>query len=303
MVHVKVIYIDMPSNNTIIKAVLGEGANKGNDFFPKGGIMREVAVHVAEFEAMLQASLQRRRILTLMHVLTTVTSGERFIDILARYVEWNRDFKTLVLSLAEEIQLRQDCFGSDGAEAIAHAVIEAAVDEYRGRHGTHASAMLNKAAEFLGVSHERVTLFRAHPSVGRARQELFRCYAYHYDGNIQTLISALGVHAASELLAATEEFPSLDTFFRSSFPDLHAELSRALVEIEGASYPLYSWVENHKELEIAHFGWAIKALNAALREYRGSEDLAVVRAWELEGFTRFVQAQSRFMGALAIPII
>lgn len=265
--------------------------------------MRQVTVPMADLKAMLQASLPKRQSRTLMYALTTVASGERFIDILARYVEWNQDFKTLVLVLAGEIQLRRDLFGRDGAEAVAHAVFEAAVDEYRDRHGTRANAMLHSVAQLFGISEERVAVFRSHPSVRTAREALFRCYAYRSDGSARALIGGLWAHAASELLAATEEFAPLDVFFKTSFPDEQAELSRTAVDIEGKSYPLYGWIEEHRGLEIAHFEWACKALNAALHKYRGLEDSTVIQAWGQQGFERFVEMQAQFMEALATPVL
>ena len=55
----------------------------------------------------------------------------------------------------------------------------------------------------------------------------------------------------------------------------------------------------HTSVEADHFDAALQGVNNALRFYAGSEDPSAVRAYILDGFTRFAKVQGDFMAGLA----
>ena len=75
-------------------------------------------------------------------------------------------------------------------------------------------------------------------------------------------------------------------------------LEEMKVEALGQKHNAYYWIRIHTGVEAEHFDAALKGVNNALRYYAGSSDLATVKAWILDGFTRFAGVQADFMAAL-----
>ena len=264
--------------------------------------MKEITI--AELEAILAASRTSRR--TLGSALREGAGDEqRFFDILVCYVEWNRDFKSSAVGLVGETNIREDLFGATGAESIAAAIYRATTDEFLGRHGTRAHAMLRATARLLRIpnAEARLACLVRHPTVRAAQREIFCSYGYRYDMNDPSALArALGSHIGSELLASAEEFPELDKFFSARFPEVQERLRQENIEVGGVLYPLYDWVVEHMSVEIDHFNAAVEGANEMIRHYTGRESKAQVRSWIMEGFADFVEVQAKFMETLAVPV-
>ena len=111
------------------------------------------------------------------------------------------------------------------------------------------------------------------------------------------LFGAMGFHTGSEILA-DQEFVIIDRTLRRDRPDLVRALEAMKVEILGQKHNAYYWIRIHTGVEAEHFDAALKGVNNALRFYAGEADPAAVKAWILDGFTRFADVQSEFMAGL-----
>jgi len=241
----------------------------------------------------------------------------RLLSVLGRYIQFNSAFGAGVANLAGEIAARQGLFRdaaepvkilADRAAEVGSDFFYAAVDEFddratpwRDTHRTLAQATLKGMGAFFGYRPEQLNeVIRINPATQAAMAQVFEGYGVGARLEDRRLFQAMGFHTGSEVLA-DQEFVILDRVFKSKRPEMVVALEAMRVPLLGEKHNAYYWVRIHTGVEAEHFDAALKGANKALRYYAGTSPPAEVKAWILEGFSRFADVQAGFMAALGEP--
>lgn len=241
----------------------------------------------------------------------------RLLSVLARYVQFNSAFGAGVANLAGEVAARQGLFqdraeplrlAADRAAEVAADFFYAAIDEFddratpwRDTHRTLAQATLKGAGAFFGYTAEQLNqVLRINAATDVALGRVWEGYGVGARLEEPRLFQAMGFHAGSEVLADAE-FTLVDRILRERRPELVRALEAMKVEALGQQHDAYYWIRIHCSVEADHFDAALRGVNKALRYYAGGANLAAVKGWVLEGFTRFASVQGAFMAALGEP--
>ena len=236
------------------------------------------------------------------------------LTVFGRYIQFNSAFGAGVANLAGEIAARQGLFRdrdepvrilADRASEVAADFFFAAVDEFddrlttwRDTHRTLAQAALKGMGAHFGYTPEQLNdVVRINAATEASLQLVWDGYGVGMRVDDARLFRAMGFHTGSEVLADAE-FNVIDAVLRARRPELVAALETMKVELLGQKHDAYYWIRIHTSVEAEHFDAALRGANKALRFYAGGADLATVRAWMLEGFRHFAQAQGDFMAAL-----
>jgi hypothetical protein len=236
------------------------------------------------------------------------------LSVLGRYIQFNSAFGAGVANLAGEIAARQGLFRdaaepvtvlADRAAEVGSDFFYAAVDEFddratswRDTHRTLAQATLKGMGAFFGYKPEQLNgVIRLNAATQRAMSAVWEGYGVGARLEDSRLFQAMGFHTGSEVLA-DQEFVIIDRIFRSTRPEMVAALEAMRVEMMGEKHNAYYWVRIHTGVEAEHFDAALKGANKALRYYAGPGERTQVKAWILEGFSRFASVQAAFMEAL-----
>jgi len=239
---------------------------------------------------------------------------ERLLSVLGRYIQFNSAFGAGLANLAGEIAARQGLFRdaqeplrivADRSAEVASDFFFAAIDEFddratpwRDTHRTLAQATLKGAGSFFGYTPGQLNdAVRINAATTTAVSRVWEGYGVGARLEDPRLFGAMGFHTGSEILA-DQEFVIIDRTLRRDRPDLVRALEAMKVEILGQKHNAYYWIRIHTGVEAEHFDAALKGVNNALRYYAGETDPAAVKAWILDGFTRFADVQSDFMARL-----
>ena len=239
---------------------------------------------------------------------------ERLLSVLGRYIQFNSAFGAGLANLAGEIAARQGLFRdaqeplrivADRSAEVASDFFFAAIDEFddratpwRDTHRTLAQATLKGAGSFFGYTPGQLNdAVRINAATTTAVSRVWEGYGVGARLEDPRLFGAMGFHTGSEILA-DQEFVIIDRTLRRDRPDLVRALEAMKVEILGQKHNAYYWIRIHTGVEAEHFDAALKGVNNALRFYAGEADPAAVKAWILDGFTRFADVQSEFMAGL-----
>ena len=239
---------------------------------------------------------------------------KQLLTVLGRYIQFNSAFGAGLANLAGEIAARQGLFrdaqeplkiAADRAAEVASDFFFAAIDEFddratpwRDTHRTLAQATLKGAGSFFGYTPEQLNdAVRINAATGAAESRVWEGYGVGARLEDPRLFAAMGFHTGSEILA-DQEFVIIDRTLRRDRADLVAALEAMKVEILGQQHNAYYWIRIHTGVEAEHFDAALKGVNNALKYYAGSEDLASVKSWILDGFRRFAGVQGEFMAGL-----
>ena len=239
---------------------------------------------------------------------------ERLLSVLGRYIQFNSAFGAGLANLAGEIAARQGLFRdaqeplrivADRSAEVASDFFFAAIDEFddratpwRDTHRTLAQATLKGAGSFFGYTPGQLNdAVRIDAATTTAVSRVWEGYGVGARLEDPRLFGAMGFHTGSEILA-DQEFVIIDRTLRRDRPDLVRGLEAMKVEILGQKHNAYYWIRIHTGVEAEHFDAALKGVNNALRYYAGETDPAAVKAWILDGFTRFADVQSEFMAGL-----
>jgi hypothetical protein len=238
----------------------------------------------------------------------------RLLSTLVRYVQFNSAFGPGLANLAGEIAARQGLFVdaeepvrllADRASEVASDFFYAAVDEFddratpwRDTHRTLAQATVKGAGRHFGYEPAQLNgVLQVNEATRTAIAAVFEGYGIGSRLDDRALFGGMGFHVGSEILA-DQEFVIIDRFLREKHPALVKALEADKVEILGQKHDAYYWVRIHTGVEAEHFDAALKGVNQALRFYAGTQPREQVKAWMLDGFSRFAALQSRFMRAL-----
>ena len=239
---------------------------------------------------------------------------ERLLSVLGRYIQFNSAFGAGLANLAGEIAARQGLFRdaqeplrivADRSAEVASDFFFAAIDEFddratpwRDTHRTLAQATLKGAGSFFGYTPGQLNdAVRINAATTTAVSRVWEGYGVGARLEDPRLFGAMGFHTGSEILA-DQEFVIIDRTLRRDRPDLVRALEAMKVEILGQKHNAYYWIRIHTGVEAEHFDAALKGVNNALRFYAAEADPAAVKAWILDGFTRFADVQSEFMAGL-----
>jgi hypothetical protein len=235
----------------------------------------------------------------------------------ARYIQFNSAFGPGLANLAGEIGARQGLFqdasepvrvAADRAAEVAADFFYGAIDEFddratpwRDTHRTLAQATLKGMGAHFGYTPAQLNdVVRVNSATEAARARVFEGYGLGARLEEPRLFQAMGFHAGSEVLA-DQEFTIIDRVLRERRPELVQALKTMRVESVGAKHDAYYWIFIHTSVEADHFDAALLGVNKALRYYVGEAPPERVKAWVLDGFTRFAAIQADFMERLAEP--
>src|SRR5437667_3662245 len=250
----------------------------------------------------------------LVSALERAAEPARLLSVMGRYIQFNSAFGAGLANLAGEIAARQGLFqdpdeplhvAADRAAEVAADFFYAAVDEFddratpwRDTHRTLAQATLKGMGSFFGYTPAQLNdVLHVNPATEDAMDLVWEGYGVGASLEEARLFRAMGFHTGSEILA-DQEFVVLDQTLRARRPDMVAALEKMKIPILGERHNAYYWVRIHTGVEAEHFDAALKGVNNALRFYAGEADPAAVKAWILDGFTRFADVQSEFMAGL-----
>jgi hypothetical protein len=250
----------------------------------------------------------------LRSALESTRDAPHLLSVLGRYIQFNSAFGAGVANLAGEIAARQGLFRdesepvailADRAAEVGADFFYAAVDEFddratpwRDTHRTLAQATLKGMGSFFGYRPEQLNgVIRLNPATQLAMAQVWEGYGVGARLEDRRLFQAMGFHTGSEILA-DQEFVIIDRVFKATRPEMVAALEAMRVEMLGEKHNAYYWVRIHTGVEAEHFDAALRGSNKALRYYAGPNEPAQVKAWILEGFSRFAEVQGDFMAAL-----
>lgn len=229
-----------------------------------------------------------------------------------RYAYFNSFAGSLVARLASSIGLSYQLFRqsevavieqSDRGLEIAAKVLAATIDEHADAgaqqvpHRTLAQATLQAIGEYAELSEAELNKISQAPSwMETIIQDLIAGYQGRID-NLEALVTALGFHIGSEMLA-DQEYSLIDKVVRhtnrgSGF-DAWLQGKQVLVKSKRLS-PWY-WIvvhgkHNSSGVEAEHFQLALDALNL-LAQYR-PESGELILQWASKGFLDFAELQQR----------
>jgi hypothetical protein len=246
---------------------------------------------------------------------TAVQHPKAFYLFMQRYIHFNSQAGSLVARLASSVGLSRNLFldadaavfhESDRGMEIAARIIAATVDEHSDVHGKElshrslAQATLRSVAEYAQLSAAECNQLGEIPAWLETMM-LAQTQAYQGElGNLQALITSMGVHAASEVLA-DREYVAIDKIVRhenkNAGYDAYLRDGNGKIEVAGRTIGAWYWVAVHGShtqsgVEKEHFDEALTAINLAAR-YLPDQQAAIER-WVMDGFSAFADMQQSF---------
>jgi hypothetical protein len=242
----------------------------------------------------------------LQHELDRITTKERLLRFLHRFLLFNDALAARVPFLAGRLHLTQGVFAAPGEApafsrlrngTIAAYVAEAASDEYRmtsDRNLVHqhlSQRFFDAVLAFLGEDPARFDQTHSVPTPTQTMLDEARTALLTGDDPDQ-LLAALGFHLGLEFFA-NEEFTLVDTWLRTHQPELVAALEQGHAEDNA-----YSWLTIHTVVEIHHYRAGLEAVKTATRFCTLPDAETRVPALVRHGLDTFVDLQRRFYGAI-----
>ncbi len=229
-----------------------------------------------------------------------------------RYAYFNSFAGSLVARLASSIGISYELFRKEGVSVseqsdrgleIASKVFAATVDEHADAgadkvpHRTLAQVTLKAIGDYAQLSDTELNLIAQTPDwmIGIVT-DLIDGYQGKID-DLEALVTALGFHLGSELLA-DREYALIDKVVRYTNRGIgfDAWLQGKQVEVGGKRLSPWYWIVVHGKhnsagVEADHFQFALDALNL-LAEYRPEANDTILK-WASQGFLDFAQLQER----------
>ncbi|AFY95800.1 hypothetical protein [Chamaesiphon minutus] len=239
-------------------------------------------------------------------------SPEGLYYFMQRYAHFNGFAGSLVARLASSIGLSRDLFNQPGIPVVDRAdrgldiaakVLAATIDEHADSgaqqvtHRTLAQATMQAIGDYAGLSDLQCNQIAQTPEwMNDIITDLVSGYQGKI-GDLQALVTAVGFHIGSELLA-DREYSLIDKVVRHNNRGVGFDryLQGKQVEIGGKRLSPWYWIVVHGKhnstgVEAEHCQLAIDALNAIV-EYR-PESAATILEWASTGFIAFAQLQQR----------
>jgi hypothetical protein len=247
-------------------------------------------------------------------------SPEGLYYFMQRYAHFNAPAGSLVARLASSIGLSRELFKETGIPVadqadrgldIAAKVLAATIDEHAdgGAKVTHrrlAQALMNAIGEYANMSNlERNQVAQTPDWLEQIVADLVAGYQGKI-ADLQALVTAVGFHIGSELLA-DREYCLIDKVVRHNNRgvDFDAYLQGKQVEICGKRLSPWYWIvvhgkHNSSGVEAEHCQMALDALNL-MAEYR-PESRATILEWASKGFVDFAELQQRLFFQMEIEL-
>jgi hypothetical protein len=229
-----------------------------------------------------------------------------------RYAYFNSFAGSLVARLASSIGISYELFRqaevsiaeqSDRGLEIASKVFAATVDEHADAgankvpHRTLAQATLKAIGDYAQLSDTELNLIAQTPDwMQGIVTDLIDGYQGKID-DLEALVTALGFHIGSELLA-DREYALIDKVVRYTNRGIGFDdwLQGKQVEVGGKRLSPWYWIVVHGKhnsagVEAEHFQYALDALNL-LAQYRPESNDTILK-WASKGFLDFAQLQER----------
>jgi hypothetical protein len=229
-----------------------------------------------------------------------------------RYAYFNSYAGSLVARLASSIGISYQLFRQEGVSVadqsdrgleIAAKVFAATVDEHADAgaqqvpHRTLAQVTLKAIGEYANLSDVKLNQIAQNPDwMEEIVTDLINGYQGKID-DIEALVTALGFHLGSELLA-DREYSLIDKVVRYSNRGMgfDAWLQGKQVEVGGKRLSPWYWIVVHGKhnatgVEADHFQFALDALNL-LAKYRPEANDKILK-WASQGFLSFAKLQQR----------
>jgi hypothetical protein len=229
-----------------------------------------------------------------------------------RYAYFNSFAGSLVARLASSIGISYQLFRQTGVSVseqsdrgleIAAKVLAATIDEHADAgaqqvpHRTLAQGTLQAIGEYAGLNEIELNQAAQPPAW---LQEIITDLINDYQGKIddlEALVTALGFHIGSELLA-DREYSIIDKVVRytNKGAGFDAWLKGKQIEIGGKNLSPWYWIVIHGKhnsvgVEAEHCQLAVDALNL-LAQYRPESNDNILK-WASKGFLSFAQLQER----------
>lgn len=240
------------------------------------------------------------------------TNPVKLYYFMQRYAYFNSFAGSLVARLASSIGISYELFRaadvsvseqSDRGLEIAARVFAATVDEHADAgankvpHRTLAQATLKAIGEYAQLSDSELNRIAQTPNWMKGiATDLINGYQGKID-DIEALVTALGFHLGSELLA-DREYAIIDKVVRYTNRGIgfDAWLKGKQVTVGGKRLSPWYWIVVHGQhnstgVEADHFEYALDALNL-LAQYR-PESRETILKWASKGFLDFAQLQER----------
>jgi hypothetical protein len=229
-----------------------------------------------------------------------------------RYAYFNSFAGSLVARLASSIGLSYQLFRqpeiaivdqSDRGINIAAKVLAATIDEHADAgaqqvpHRTLAQATLQAIGDYAALSDNELNKVAQAPSwMETIVEDLIAGYQGKTD-DLEALVTALGFHVGSEMLA-DQEYSLIDKVVRytNRGTGFDAWLQGKQVSVNGKRLSPWYWIvvhgkHNSSGVEAEHFQLALDALNL-LAQYR-PESGELILKWASKGFLDFAELQQR----------
>ena len=241
-----------------------------------------------------------------------VTTPERLYYFMQRYAHFNGFAGSLVARLASSVGLSREFFNQAGLAVVDQAdrgldiaakVLAATIDEHADAgaqqvtHRTLAQATMAAIGDYAQLS----TIDRNKAArTPEWLEDVVNDFIAGYQGKIgdlEALVTAVGFHIGSELLA-DREYALIDKVVRHNHrgTGFDAYLQGKQVKIAGKRLSPWYWVvvhgkHNSSGVEAEHCQLAIDALNL-MAEYR-PESTETILAWASAGFLDFARVQQQ----------
>ena len=229
-----------------------------------------------------------------------------------RYAYFNSFAGSLVARLASSIGISYELFRKEGVSVseqsdrgleIASKVFAATVDEHADAgadkvpHRTLAQVTLKAIGDYAQLSDTELNLIAQTPDwMQGIVTDLINGYQGKID-DLEALVTALGFHLGSELLA-DREYALIDKVVRytNRGTGFDAWLQGKQVEVGGKRLSPWYWIVVHGKhnsagVEADHFQFALDALNL-LAQYRPEANDTILK-WASKGFLDFALLQER----------
>ncbi len=238
--------------------------------------------------------------------------ADDIVQIIIRYISFNRAFGAGVAGLSSRLAVRRDLFSDkrettiakDRSMEVASDVFAAGIDEFGDTsfHRRHTHRMLAQATmkglfsygDYSRKKREELAKMLDNPEIDAA---VLRGYGLKTSGTEKGLFHALGFHIGSEFLA-DQEFKMADKKLREKYPALVKYLENTKESVSGQKIPAYHWIAIHARVEEEHFRYAVSAANRALQYYVGLQNRRDVKKQILYGVSSFARLQEKFMKTL-----